>query len=206
MNSCLVSVWMVLASLGKAQLSLSRLHFHTRLGLDRPKLILMQTGTLSGLLTLSDNLPKLDASFTGTVTKCHDTLRSLVSDPRELSQHARVNDRPAEEYVLPAGPGGSRIAAGGGLWRWDAGRWGSGRKVGEVLEALTTVSQRAITRSEWSLPGHTGSKDRLELIEFQEMTSIEQQQKQRTQSYNLAKGTLTNLQRKRTWVKPLLTV
>jgi V-type H+-transporting ATPase subunit C len=99
-----------------------------------------QTGTLSGLLTLSDNLPKLDAQFTATVTKCHDTLRSLVSDPRELTQHTRVNDRPAEEYVLPIGPNGSIADAGGGLWRWDAGRWGNGGKVGDVLEALTTVS------------------------------------------------------------------
>lgn len=32
------------------------------------------------------------------------------------------------------------------------------------------------------------------------MNSIESVQKQKTQSYNLVKGSLTNLQRKRTWV------
>jgi hypothetical protein len=33
---------------------------------------------------------------------------------------------------------------------------------------------------------------------LQEMNSIEQQQKQRTQAYNLAKGGLSNIQRKKT--------
>ena len=34
----------------------------------------------------------------------------------------------------------------------------------------------------------------------QEMNSIEATQKQKSQSYNLAKGSLTNLERKRTYV------
>jgi len=55
------------------------------------------------------------------------------------------------------------------MWRWDAGRWGSGGNVGDVIETLT-----------------------------KEMNSIESTQKQKSQSYNLAKGGLTNLQRKRT--------
>ncbi|WWD16470.1 hypothetical protein CI109_100896 [Kwoniella shandongensis] len=118
----------------------------------------LKAGTLSSLLTLSDALPKLDSTFTSTVSKLLDTLRSLVSDDAsKLAQHARVNDRPAEEYLL----------GGGGGFRWDKGRWGSGGKVLEVVEALT-----------------------------KEMNSIEATQKQKSQTYNLAKGTLTNLQRK----------
>lgn len=83
-----------------------------------------QTGTLSGLLSLSDALPKLDSQFTGTVSKTLDTLRSLTDDGK-LSQHARINDRPVEEALMQ--------------WRWDRGRWGDGGKVGEVVEALTKV-------------------------------------------------------------------
>ena len=83
-----------------------------------------QTGTLSALLTLSDSLPKIDAQFTGVVSKCLDTLRSLT-DPKELGQHARINDRPLDEYILPLPT----------AWRWDAGRWGSSGKVHEVVEA-----------------------------------------------------------------------
>jgi V-type H+-transporting ATPase subunit C len=79
-------------------------------------------------LTLSDALPKIDAQFTGTVSKCLDTLRSLT-DPKELGQHARINDRPLDEYILP-------LPA---AWRWDAGRWGGQGKVHEVVEALTAV-------------------------------------------------------------------
>lgn len=101
------------------------------------------------MLTLSDQLPKLDAQFTGVVSKLLDTLRSLVEDPeKSLSQHARVNDRSAEEYLIPGKQGGS--ASG---WRWDQGRWGSGGKVGEVVDALTKV--RAGFDPEWSRVGLT---------------------------------------------------
>ncbi|WVR03777.1 hypothetical protein IAU60_000772 [Kwoniella sp. DSM 27419] len=118
----------------------------------------LKAGTLSGLLTLSDSLPKLDGQFTTTVSKLLDTIRSLVADDQsKVAQHARVNDRPAEEYLL----------GGGGGFRWDKGRWGSGGKVADVVEALT-----------------------------KELNSIESTQKQKSQSYNLAKGSLTQLQRK----------
>ncbi|WWC87946.1 uncharacterized protein L201_002846 [Kwoniella dendrophila CBS 6074] len=118
----------------------------------------LKAGTLSSLLTLSDQLPKLDNQFTSTVSKLLDTLRSLVSDDStKLAQHARVNDRPAEEFLL----------GGGGGFRWDKSRWGSGGKVLEVVDALT-----------------------------KEMNSIESIQKQKSQSYNLAKGSLTTIQRK----------
>jgi V-type H+-transporting ATPase subunit C len=80
-------------------------------------------------LTLSDSLPKLDATFTSTVSKLLDTLRTLVEDGK-LSQHARVNDRDADAYLMGT--------AGGG-WKWDKGRWGEGGKVGEVVDALTKV-------------------------------------------------------------------
>ncbi|WRT65749.1 uncharacterized protein IL334_002697 [Kwoniella shivajii] len=118
----------------------------------------LKAGTLSSLLTLSDTLPKLDSQFTTTVSKLLDTLRTLVSeDSAKLAQHARVNDRPAEEFLL----------GGGGGFRWDKGRWGSGGKVLEVVDALT-----------------------------KEMNAIDSTQKQKSQSYNLAKGSLTTLQRK----------
>jgi hypothetical protein len=96
----------------------------------------VQAGTLSSLLTLSDTLPKTDSTFTTTVSKTLDTIRTLLNDPSQLSQHARVNDRPAEEFVIPSAAGGA------GYWRWDRGRWGEGRKVGEVLEDLARVSAR----------------------------------------------------------------
>lgn len=89
-----------------------------------------QTGTLSNLLTLSDQLPKLDSQFTGIVSKLLDTLRGLLDDQSKLSQHARVNDQSAETYLLPDNNSG---------WKWDAGRWGSGGKVAEVVDALTKV-------------------------------------------------------------------
>ena len=60
-----------------------------------------------------------------------------MDDPSKLSQYARVNDRPAEEYLMPAG-GGSGGAVGR-YWKWDKGRWGNGGKVLDVVDALTKV-------------------------------------------------------------------
>jgi V-type H+-transporting ATPase subunit C len=95
-------------------------------------MLMTQAGTLSSLLTLSDQLPKLDSTFTGIVSKLLDTLRSLVEDPSQLPQHARVNDQAAEKYLIPGTIQG---------WRWDTGRWGSGGKVGEIVDALTKVGR-----------------------------------------------------------------
>lgn len=82
-------------------------------------------------MNLSDTLPKLDSTFTQTISKLLDTLRSLVSDETgKLSLHARVNDRSAEEYLMPENT----------LWNWDKRRWGSAGKVADVVEALTQVS------------------------------------------------------------------
>ncbi|RSH94719.1 Vacuolar ATP synthase subunit C [Saitozyma podzolica] len=160
-----LSYWIISAPLKDGDPSLMLEDVRQRLpgvvvgGWEIPEL---KAGTLSSLLTLSDTLPKTDSTFTTTVSKTLDTIRTLLNDPSQLSQHARVNDRPAEEFVIPSAAGGA------GYWRWDRGRWGEGRKVGEVLEDLA-----------------------------REMSSIDAQQKQRTGDYNLIKGQLTNLQRKR---------
>jgi V-type H+-transporting ATPase subunit C len=109
-----------------------------------------QTGTLSSLITLSDNLPKIDAQFTSQVSKLLETLRSLVNDDKtRLAQHARVNDRSAEEYLLPD-PRGS------GSWHWDKGRWGQGGKIVDVLATLVQVGSGARWSAVcgWWLAGH----------------------------------------------------
>ena len=162
-----------------------------------------QTGTLSSLLTLSDTLPKLDSQFTSTVSKLLDTLRGLLEDPSKLHQHARVNDRSAEEYLFPSASGST-----GSGWRWDKGRWGNDGKVTDVIDALTKVSNASFrpmippcitflgVRGPVRGPFLGGGMS-ADLVQ-QEMNSIEATQKQKSQSYNLAKGSLTTLERKRT--------
>ncbi|OCF31675.1 V-type H+-transporting ATPase subunit C [Kwoniella heveanensis BCC8398] len=157
-----LSYWLISAPLKDGDPNVMLNEVHSALGKDVElaswEIPELKAGTLSSLLTLSDALPKLDSQFTTTVSKLLDTIRSLVSeDSNKVSQHARVNDRPPEEYLL----------GGGGGFVWDKGRWGVGGKVGEVVEALT-----------------------------KEMKSIESTQKQKSQSYNLAKGSLTTIQRK----------
>lgn len=164
-----------------------------------------QSGTLNTLLTLSESLPKTDAFFTTTVSKLLDTLRTLLGDDAaKLEAHTRVNDRPLEEYLFPA--------SGSGGWKWDRRRWGADGKVVDVVDSLNKVSLASSSRARACRVGHLlslafsdrganpfASRARLPPTP-QELTSIDNMQKSRLQSYNLAKGHLTSLQRKLTCV------
>lgn len=136
--------------------------------------MLQKTGTLDSLVSLSEDLPKQDASFTATVAKTVDTLRNLLNnDPTKLSQHVVVNEQPVDDYILDN-------------WRWNEGRYGVQRSLKDMLDVLTKV--RANTRS-YRLFHNTSP---------QEMTSIDNVMKTKLQNYNLAKGSLTQMQRKKT--------
>ncbi|KAG7529029.1 hypothetical protein FFLO_05822 [Filobasidium floriforme] len=142
-------------------------------GLELPSL---KAGTLSSLLTLSDALPKHDAYFTSVVAKLLDTIKSLAaaaSQSASQSQSQSQSDQDKlESYArindLP--PTQYLIPHSGARqgWTWDAARWGQDGKVIDVVEALV-----------------------------KEMNSIDSIQKQKVQGYNLAKGSLAGMQRKK---------
>ncbi|KAA1468593.1 ATPase, V1 complex, subunit C [Dentipellis sp. KUC8613] len=116
-----------------------------------------KTGTLDSLISLSEELPKLDTSFTATVAKIVDTLRNLTNnDPSRLSQHILVDDRTVDDYLLRD-------------WKWDEGRYGTQRSLREIVDVLN-----------------------------KKMTSIDTVTKTKLNNYNLAKGSLTQLKRKKT--------
>ena len=86
-----------------------------------------QTGTLDSLVSLAEEIPKQDTSFTATVAKTVDTLRNLLNnDPSKLAQHVQVNDRPVDEYLLRS-------------WKWNEGRYGTQRSLREMLDVLVKV-------------------------------------------------------------------
>ncbi|TRM61432.1 hypothetical protein BD626DRAFT_538038 [Schizophyllum amplum] len=115
-----------------------------------------KTGTLDSLITLSEELPKQDASFTATVGKTVDTLRNLLNnDPSKLSQHILVNENSVDDYLLE--------------WSWNESRYGTQRSLREMVDALN-----------------------------KEMTSIDNTMKAKLQNYNLVKGSLVQMQRKKT--------
>ncbi|KAL1667698.1 hypothetical protein EV122DRAFT_274800 [Schizophyllum commune] len=115
-----------------------------------------KTGTLDSLITLSEELPKQDASFTAVVAKTVDTLRNLLNnDPNKLSQHILVNETSVDDYLAD--------------WSWNEGRYGTQRSLRETVDALN-----------------------------KEMTSIDNTMKAKLQNYNLVKGSLTQMQRKKT--------
>ncbi|TFL06426.1 hypothetical protein BDV98DRAFT_600476 [Pterulicium gracile] len=118
---------------------------------------LFKTGTLDGLIGLSEELPKQEAFFTATVAKTVDTLRNLLNnDPSKLSQHVLVNEAGVDEYLL-------------GDWKWNESRYGSQRSLKEMVDILQ-----------------------------KEMTSIDNAMKAKLNNYNLVKGNLTQMQRKKT--------
>ncbi|KAF8213311.1 hypothetical protein K438DRAFT_1803766 [Mycena galopus ATCC 62051] len=97
-----------------------------------------KTGTLDGLISLSEDLPKQEAFFTTTVAKTVDTLRNLLNnDPSKLKLHIC--------------------------------RYGVQRGLRETVDALN-----------------------------KEMASIDSTMKAKLQNYNLIKGSLVQMQRKKT--------
>jgi V-type H+-transporting ATPase subunit C len=88
---------------------------------------MIQTGTLEGLVTLSEELPKQDAFFTQTVAKIVDILRNLLNnDPSKLSQHILVDEHPVDQYTLDG-------------WQWNSGRYVVNRSLKEIVETLNKV-------------------------------------------------------------------
>jgi V-type H+-transporting ATPase subunit C len=133
----------------------------------------IQAGTLDSLISLSEDLPKQDAAFTAIVAKTVDTLRNLLNnDPSKLAQHVQVNEGSVDGYLL-------------GGWRWNEGRYGVQRGLREMVDILIKVS--ALIRD---------TLDNANRI-TKEMTSIDNAMKAKLNNYNIVKGSLTQMQRKK---------
>ena len=88
-----------------------------------------QTGTLDGLINLSEDLTKQDVFFTQTTAKIVDIIRNLLNnDPSKMSQHTLVNDRSVDEYLL-------------GGWRWNEGRYAVHRALRDIVDTLNKVCE-----------------------------------------------------------------
>ncbi|KAJ7932639.1 hypothetical protein B0H13DRAFT_1701601 [Mycena leptocephala] len=116
-----------------------------------------KTGTLDGLISLSEDLPKQESFFTATVAKTVDTLRNLLNnDPSKLNQHILVNEQSVDDYIMKD-------------WKWNEGRYGVQKGLREIVDALN-----------------------------KEMSSIDNAMKAKLANYNLVKGSLVQMQRKKT--------
>ncbi|CAA7264697.1 unnamed protein product [Cyclocybe aegerita] len=116
-----------------------------------------KTGTLDSLVALSEDLPKLENFFTGTVAKTVDTLRNLLNnDPSKLAQHILIDEKSVDTYLLNG-------------WMWKEGRYDVQKSLRELVDTLN-----------------------------KEMNSIDNALKAKLNNYNLVKGSLTNMQRKKT--------
>ncbi|POY73331.1 hypothetical protein BMF94_3666 [Rhodotorula taiwanensis] len=143
-----------------------------------------KTGTLSSLLTLSEQLAKHDPNVTSTLQKTVDTIRSLTAEPTgptatiphaenrasPLTQHLVLDDgRPYLSYLLPDEDSGSTTESDD-KWEWNRSKYRTeDRSLGDVVDALV-----------------------------KETASIENAQRNKTQQYQLVKGQLTNALRKKT--------
>ncbi|KAF5311794.1 hypothetical protein D9619_003322 [Psilocybe cf. subviscida] len=116
-----------------------------------------KTGTLEGLISLSEDLPKQESFFTGTVAKTVDTLRNLLNnDPTKLEQHILVDEGSVDAYLMNG-------------WKWKEGRYDIQKNLRDLVDSLN-----------------------------QEMASIDNTLKAKLNNYNLVKGSLTQMQRKKT--------
>ena len=105
-----------------------------------------------------------------------DTLRNLLNnDPSKLSQHILVNEKSVDDYLL-------------GSWKWNEGRYGIQKSLKEMVDTLNKACQPTAP-----------STAILNLnLKSQEMTSIDNAMKSKLNNYNLVKGSLTQMQRKKT--------
>ena len=99
----------------------------------------LKTGTLDSLITLSDELPKLDASFTGIVAKIVDTLRALLNNDEDaLAQHVLVNEQEIDRYMLG--------------WSWNGSKYRTDRSLRDILDTLQKVRAPCAHKHGSSLP------------------------------------------------------
>ncbi|KAI6045119.1 ATPase V1 complex subunit C [Pisolithus marmoratus] len=135
-----------------------------------------KTGTLDSLIALSEELPKQDAFFTSVVAKTVEALRNLLNnDPAKLAQHIVVDERSVDEYLLKG-------------WRWNEGRYNIQRSLRETVDLLNKVFLAIAFRSSGHHVNHAA----------QEMASIDNTMKSKLNNYNLVKGSLVQMQRKKT--------
>jgi V-type H+-transporting ATPase subunit C len=125
------------------------------------------------LIALSEELPKQDAFFTATVAKTVDTLRNLLNnDPAKLAQHVLVNEQSVDDYIL-------------GGWEWNGGRYGVQRSLREMVDVLNKVFALYHCCGQ----GYSFAP--------KEMASIDNVMKAKLNNYNMVKGSLVQMQRKK---------
>ncbi|KAJ1018031.1 hypothetical protein NDA16_004900 [Ustilago loliicola] len=83
----------------------------------------LKTGTLESLISLSEDLSKLDTLYTSIVSKIIDTLRALLNnDEAALAQHVLVNEQSLDDYMLG--------------WAWNTQKYRADRGLRETVEML----------------------------------------------------------------------
>jgi hypothetical protein len=121
--------------------------------------------------------------FTSTVAKTVDTLRNLLNnDPSKLAQHVLVNERSVDDYVFKG-------------WRWNEGRYGVQRSLRETVDVLNKVISRVHPTHPTSFISIAACSSRVK-----DMASIDNMMKSKLNNYNLVKGSLVQMQRKKTCV------
>ncbi|EST08592.1 ATPase, V1 complex, subunit C [Kalmanozyma brasiliensis GHG001] len=136
----------------------------------------LKTGTLESLISLSEDLPRLDGQYTQIVAKIIDTLRALLNnDESALAQHVLVNEQSLDDYMLG--------------WAWNTGKYRADRSLRETVEMLGKELTSIDNVMKQKLGNYNAAKSQL-------------QQLQRKKQGNLSTRSLADVVHKEDFVDP----
>lgn len=121
----------------------------------------LKTGTLESLISLSEDLPKLDGQYTQIVAKIIDTLRALLNnDEAALAQHVLVNEQSLDDYMLS--------------WAWNTGKYRADRGLRETVEALGKELNSIDGVMKQKLANYNAAKGQLQQLQRKKQGNLSQ--------------------------------
>lgn len=121
----------------------------------------LKTGTLESLISLSEDLPKLDTQYTQVVAKIIDTLRALLNnDEAALAQHVLVNEQALDDYMLG--------------WSWNTGKYRADRGLRETVEMLGKELMSIDNVMKQKLGNYNAAKGQLQQLQRKKQGNLSQ--------------------------------
>ncbi|KAJ9475277.1 V-type proton ATPase subunit C [Pseudozyma hubeiensis] len=121
----------------------------------------LKTGTLESLISLSEDLPKLDGTYTQIVVKIIDTLRALLNnDESALAQHVLINEQSLDDYMLS--------------WSWNTQKYRADRSLRETVDMLGKELNSIDSVMKQKLANYNAAKGQLQQLQRKKLGNLSQ--------------------------------